>query len=366
MSQQPKLSGANAWASPTSFCGGFPWPLIGELVDGGDVTACYIIREARRSETKNNKPYLKLLLGDRSGTIDGFVWDDAERWEPFCGADAVVGVRGKVNSYQDRLQLRVTWVEPLRAEPADLEHLLPASPRPRERMEGELEALIDSVTDPGLHKLLRRCLGRASELGRAFRAHPAAKRNHHAYLCGLLEHSVSVAAVADRLAEHYQGQGVAVDRDLLVSGALLHDIGKVRELKSFPAVGYTTEGQLLGHIVIGIQMVAQEAERVPELAADRLLLLQHLIASHQGKPEWDSPKVPQLLEGMILHYADDLDAKLNQAAALLSGVAAGEWSPYDRGLARSFFQPPALSRSEEVEPVSADDAMELLIDLFRG
>jgi 3'-5' exoribonuclease len=331
-----------------------------------DVTACYILHDARRAETKQSKPYLKLLLGDRSGTIDGFVWDDADRWEPLCVVEEVVGVRARVGSYQDRLQLRIASVEPLRAGPADLEHLLPSSPRPRDQMERELDQLIASVADRGLRKLLQRCLGRGAELGRAFRAHPAAKRNHHAYLGGLLEHSLSVATVCDRLAAHYRDSGVRLDRDLLVAGALLHDIGKLRELKGFPAPGYTTEGQLLGHIVIGIQMVGREAEGVAELASERLLLLLHLIASHQGKPEWDSPKVPQLLEGLVLHYADDLDAKLNQAGSMLAGVSSGEWSAYDRSMERAFFQPPELKAAPEVEAVPSEEAAELLIDLFRS
>lgn len=352
---------------PRAFCGEpFPWPLICELADGAEVLACYLVLETKRAETKQRKPYLKLVLGDRSGTIDAMVWDDADRWEPACAAEGVVGVRGKVGCYNDRLQLTVQSVERLAPGPADLDYLLPSSPRPRAAMEKELDDLIASVGDAALRKLLRRCLGRSTELGQLYRVHPAAKRNHHAYLCGLLEHSVSVAASCHRLAAHYARVGVHVDRDLLVSGALLHDLGKIRELKGFPSPGYTTEGQLLGHIVIGIQIVSREAESVPELTPDRLLLLLHLIASHQGKPEWDSPKVPQLLEGLLLHYADDLDAKMNQAAALLAGVPAGGWSPYDRSLERSFFHPPLLSASHHVEPVPAGEAAELLIDLFRG
>lgn len=348
-----------------AFCGG-PWPLIEELADGEDVVAVYIVHESRRGETRARKPYLRLVLGDRSGTIQAMVWDEAERWEPVCRTEAVVGVRGRVGSYQDQLQLTIQSVEALDASPTEMQLLFPSSPRPRDAMERELEALIASVQDSALRQLLQRCLGRESELGRAYRVHPAAKRNHHAYLCGLLEHSLSVATLCDRLADHYRGMGVRLDRDLLVTGALLHDIGKIRELRGFPAIGYTDAGQLLGHIVIGIQMVTAEAAAVPELAAERLLLLQHLIASHQGKPEWDSPKVPQLLEGLILHYADDLDAKLNQAGGLLSGVEAGAWSSYDRGFARSFFQPPEMPSTPEVEPVPPEEAVELLMDLFRG
>jgi len=351
---------------PFAFCGG-PWPLIESLREGDEVTAAYVVHECRRAEARNGKPYLRLLLGDRSGTIQAMVWDDAERLEAVCAAESVVGVRARVGSYQDQPQLTVLSVEPLRAGPGDLERLFPASPRPRESMERELEALVSSVSDPALRKLLRRCLGKGTELGRSYRVHPAAKRMHHAYLGGLLEHSLSVATACGRLAEHYRSAGLPLDRDLLVTGAPLHDLAKVRELKGFPSIGYTTEGQLLGHIVIGIQLVGREAASVPELPAERLLLLQHLIASHQGKPEWDSPKVPQVLEALVLHYADDLDAKLNQAGSLLSGVESGGWSAYDRGMARSFFQPPrSFPTAPEVEPVAAEEAVDLLMDLFRG
>jgi 3'-5' exoribonuclease len=336
----PRGTGGSGERDSRTFCGAaFPWPLIGELVDGDDVAALYLVLESRRSETRANKPYLKLVLGDSSGSIDAMVWDDADLWEPACAVEAVVGVRGKVGSFQDRLQLRVQSVERIRASPEDMARLLPASRRPREEMERELTELIGSVEERPLRSLLERCLGDESDTGERFLSHPAAKRNHHAYLSGLLEHSLSVAGACDRLAAHYRGIGVELDRDLLIAGALLHDIGKLRELKGFPGVVYTTEGQLLGHIVIGIQMVSQAAESVPDLSEERLLLLLHLIASHQGRPEWDSPKVPQMLEALVLHYADDLDAKLNQAGALLDGVAPGEWSAYDRSFARSFMRP---------------------------
>lgn len=353
--------------SPRAFCGDhFPWPLIGELADGDDVAACYILQEKRLAETRANKPYLRLTLGDRTGTIAGYIWDDAERWDPVCVPDDVVGVRGRIAVYNDRLQIRVQLLEPVCAEDDDMARLLPASQRCREQMQRELEALIASVRDAGLRALLRRCVGRGTELGRSFHSHPAAKRNHHAYLAGLLEHSLSVAHVCDRLAEHYAALGAELDRDLLITGALLHDLGKVRELRGVATPGYTNEGQLLGHIVLGIQMVGAQAALVPELSEERLLLLQHLIASHQGKPEWDSPKVPQLLEAMLLHYADDLDAKLNQAARLLAGVPAGEWSAYDAGLGRSLFRPPALPRADNLEPVAQEQAVELFMDLFHG
>ena len=350
-----------------AFCAGaFPWPLIAQLREGEEVVACYLLHEKRRGETRQEKPYLDLRLGDRTGTIAGKVWDDVERLEPLCRADEVVGVRGKVGRFQEKLQITVTALEPLSTTDEDLTFFLPTCPRDLAELERELDALIGTVEDPPLHALLRRCLGKKSSLGKAFRVHPAAKHNHHAYLGGLLEHSLSVARACDRLAAHYLQQGARLDRDLLVAGALLHDIGKVKELSAARSFSYTHEGQLLGHIVLGIQIVGREAEAVPGLPPERLLLLQHLIASHQGRLEWASPKIPQLLEALILHYADDLDSKMNPAITLLAGVGDGEWSSYDRHLERSLFNPAPFPRSAEVEPVAPEEAMELFIDLFRS
>jgi 3'-5' exoribonuclease len=354
--------------SPRAFCEGvaYPWPFVVDLSDGTHVTACYLVHDRQRGTTKHDKPFLRLLLGDRTGRIEAKVWDDADRWAALCAPEAFIGVRGRVSTFRDELQLTVDHIEPLELGDGDLDHFLPASPRERTVMERELGALIASVEDPALSALLKRCLGPSTPIGRAFRAHPAAKRNHHAYIGGLLEHSVSVATIAGGLAAHYASQGAKVDRDLVVAGALLHDIGKVKELKSSAGFDYTTAGRLLGHIVIGIRLVEDEAAHVAELDGDRLLALLHLIASHQGKHEWASPTEPQMLEALVLHYADDLDSKMNPAIRLVGGVADGEWSEYDKHLGRALFQPPPLPATGDVEPVPADEAIELMIDLFRS
>jgi len=351
------------------FCGSaFPWPLVGELADGRDVVACYLVHDKQRRETRAAKPFLQLTLGDRTGTITAMVWDDADRLDALIGSDDVIGVRGRVGSYNDRLQVTVLSAEPLEVVDDDLSFFLPSCPRDREALSKEVDRLIGTVEDQPLRLLLERCLGRKTSLGRTFRMHPAGKRNHHAYLGGLMEHTLSVALACDRLAAHYIGQGARIDRDLLVAGALLHDIGKVKELSAGRSFSYTVEGQLLGHIVLGIQIVEREAESIPGLSPDRLLLVQHLIASHQGRLEWASPKVPQMLEAMVLHYADDLDSKMNPAIALLSGVAVGEFTPYDRHLDRALFNPapPSIARVPELEPVAPEEATEVVFDLFRG
>jgi 3'-5' exoribonuclease len=233
-------------------------------------------------------------------------------------------------------------------------------------MAKELDLLADTLADPALRVLVQRLTGRKTAVGQQFRLHPAAKKNHHAYLGGLMEHSLSVAKAADALCAHYEKQGARVDRDVLLAGALLHDVGKVRELAAARAIAYTDEGQLLGHIVIGLQMVAREAEQVPGLDPHRLLHLQHLIASHQGRHEWASPKVPQTLEALILHYADDLDSKMNPAISLLRDVQGGGWAPYDRALDRALFQPPEFPANGQVEPVPAAEVVEVVLDMFRG
>jgi 3'-5' exoribonuclease len=340
--------------------------MVADLADGREVVACYLVHEKQRKETKHAKPYLHLVLGDRTGTVEAKVWDDADRLDRAFGPDDVVGVRAKVSTYNDRLQLTVTGAERLEVDDEDLEFFLPASPRDRTVMGKELDLLVETVSDLPLRTLLQRCVGRRTTLGKQFRIHPAAKRNHHAYLGGLMEHSLSVAKAADRLCAHYQAQGAPMDRDLLVAGALLHDIGKVRELSARRTFGYTDEGQLLGHILIGLQIVDREADGIPGLTPEKRLHLQHLIASHQGRYEFASPKVPQTLEALVLHYADDLDSKMNPGIALLAGVEQGGWSPYDRNLERSLFHPPAFPRSEEVEPVAPGEVVGVLIDLFRG
>ena len=350
---------------PRAFCGG-PWPQVRELVDGRDVVACFLVHDKQRKETKSFKPYLHLVLGDRTGTIDAKVWDDAARFDALFTAEDVVGVRGRTSTYNGRIELTVTALQPVELGEDDLELFVPASPRDRGVMGKELELLVESVGDPHLRLLLQRMTGRSTAVGKRYRLHPAAKRNHHAYLGGLLEHSLSVALAADALCAHYRRQGARVDRDLLVTAALLHDVGKVRELAAARTIAYTDEGQLLGHILIGLQMVTREAEAIPGFRPECLLHLQHLIPSHQGRHEWASPKVPQTLEALILHYADDLDSKLNAASGLLREVGEGGWTQYDRGLERALFQPPAFPDNAQVQPVPAAEVVEVVLDMFRG
>jgi 3'-5' exoribonuclease len=312
----------------------FPWPPALAHADLDDVVACYSIQSVHVGRTRSDAPFLKLQLTDCYGRVEARMWDGVEAVLDLLRPGMYVGVRGRIERYQEERQLRIEEIAPLRVDLDDLVLFLPRSARGAERMDAELGAAIASVADDGLRALLHSLLGAGTDTGHAFRLAPAAKQNHHAYLGGLLEHTLSVVRVCDLLAGHY---GAAIDRDLLITGALLHDLGKVREIGARAGFPYTDEGKLLGHILIGLQMVNDAAATLPSLHSSRLLLLQHLIASHQGRYEWQSPREPRTIEALLLHYADDLDAKLNQAGALLDAVPFG-WTAYDRSFARDFLK----------------------------
>jgi 3'-5' exoribonuclease len=348
----------------------FPWPAAHTLPEGATLRACYFVRTAEIAQTRQDEPYLRLALIDRNGPVQARLWDDALRLAELAPADSYIGLQAVTEIYNGELQLCIETLARVRVELEDLPLFLPCSPLDPADMANELDGLIASLRDPGLRALVRRLLGSDSGVRSGFLLAPAAKQNHHAYLGGLLEHTLSVTHVCALLARHY---GPALDRDLLVAAALLHDLGKVRELGARAGFPYTDEGKLLGHILLGLQMIDEAAALVPELAPERLLLLRHLVASHQGRYEWQSPREPAILEALVLHYADDLDAKYHQAAAVVNRVESG-WSGYDRGFRREFLRhlrgpedsatagPPPLTRQDSQpssQPLESDETQGL-------
>lgn len=312
-----------------------PWPAARALGDGARIVACYTVVRAAVATTKRDKPYLRLELSDLHGTVEARVWEDAERYGPVAQPGVYVGIRGRVEVFQGQPQVNVEHLERVRVEPDDLALFMPRSPRDPAEMEAELADVVATVRDTALRKLLRSILGPKTETGVWFRKAPAAKRNHHAYVGGLLEHTLSVTKLCDAMARHY---GAVVDRDLLLTGSLLHDVGKVAEIGLEAGFPYTTSGKLLGHILLGIQMV-HDAGRKLNVPEDRLRLVEHLIAAHQGRFEWQSPREPRTLEALMLHHADDTDAKLFQAMELVRSAEQG-WTDYSRAFGRDFLRHP--------------------------
>ena len=324
--------------------GDVPWPSAAAMEDGTRVVACYSVVDGSLATTKQDKPYLRLTLSDLHGTVEARVWDHAERLAAHVEPGSYVGVRGRVEYFKDQPQINVDHLEPVRVESEELGLFMPRSPRDPMEMEAELTDFIASVKDKPLRKLLRALLGSKTETGRAFRDAPAAKKHHHAYVGGLLEHTLSITKLCHAFAEHY---GAIIDRDLLITGALLHDIGKIREIATRPGFPYTSQGKLLGHILLGLEMV-HEAGTALEIPAERLRLVEHLVAAHQGRFEWQSPREPQTLEALLLHYADDTDAKMQQALDLVRDGGEG-WSDYSRTFRRAFLKHPG-GRNPENDP----------------
>lgn len=308
---------------------------VADLREGDRVDDLFLVKSAKMGETRAGKPYMVVTVMDKSGELAGPIWDNVEALQAVCVAGEVIRLSGVVQSYREKLQLKFEGVKKAAPDEVELQHFVPSSIRNRDEMADELHTLIRSVGDPFLKKLLT-FFFKKSDWWASFQEAPAAKGIHHAYVGGLLEHSLSVARIADFLSGHYQG----VDRSLLLAGALLHDIGKLVELTmEGGVVEYTVPGRLKGHLVIGSEMVGEAAAKIPGFPEAMLAQLQHLILSHHGRQEFGSPAVPMTVEAFILSFLDDLDAKMNITEQLRRKMAGAEmsWTDYQRALERYLY-----------------------------
>jgi len=274
--------------------------------------AFFLVLHKQQRTTKTNKPYLNLILGDKTGQLEGRVWDpgDSRIAKDFDRGD-IAKVRGCVSRFDDRLQMKVEYLRKATATEVERSDMLPSTTCDVDELWRKLLGFVESFTDPDLKRLLNTLLADAN-LAQAFREAPAAKQLHHAWLGGLLEHVVSLLALADRVVPHYP----VLQRDLLLTGVVLHDIGKVRELAWEVGFEYTVEGVLLGHIQIGIELVEKTIDSLPDFPPRLKTLVLHLILSHHGKLEFGSPKLPMIPEALVLNFIDDLDAKMQAVARI--------------------------------------------------
>lgn len=332
-------------------------------IDAGDeVRSLFLVSAASQLQAKNG-PFWKLELKDASGSLEARIWSPASQTCPDLRAGSLAEVEGRAESYRDQLQLnvgRLRLLTPEETEQADLAAFLPAGDRPAAELLEEAEALCRrELTHKPWRTFALAVLGDPEIRPRLLTA-TAAKGVHHAWVGGLLEHSLSVATLCLRLCDHYP----ELDRQTLFTGALFHDIGKISELSGGLANDYTDEGRLVGHINLGLELLAPHLKKArvePELA----LHFRHLVLSHHGQYEYGSPRLPQTAEALTLHYADNLDAKLAQARALFRDMNEGEsaWSPYQRTLDRALYQAPRTPRREKprAEPAPPrDDQCSLL------
>ncbi len=310
---------------------------VRDLSLGDEVAEVFILSVAQQGQARNG-PYWRLEFCDASGSLGGKIWSPQSQAYPNLSSGMAVWVKGRVTSYRDKLELAVDALRVLGEEEKaalNMGDFMPASQRSPEDMLEELKNLTKKTLR---HKPWRKLvLGLLDdpEIGSALRLAPAAKAMHHAFAGGLLEHTLSVACLCLRIADHYP----ALDRQALFAGAVCHDLGKIWELTPGLTIEYTTSGRLIGHISLLLEKLApfiKKSGLEPELAEH----LQHLVLSHHGTHEFGSPRLPATAEALVLHYADNIDAKIKQVEDALAGVEVNAWSSYNAPLERFLFQAP--------------------------
>lgn len=307
-------------------------PYVSELQPNQVITATFLVHIKDVRQKKTGEPYLSLTLGDRTGEIDAKMWDNVSDVLDGFERDDFIKVKGLLQIYQNRPQLTIHKMVKVRDAEVDFTDYFPCSRRDPEAMFTELKDIIAQIGNPHL-RLLLESFTQDQPLMRMFKAAPAAKNVHHAFLGGLLEHVLSLCALCKMIAPHYHD----IDLDLVLTGAILHDIGKVAELTYERSFGYTAEGQLLGHIVIGLRLITEKMSAIPDFPPRLRTLVEHLVVSHHGQLEFGSPKTPLFPEAMLLHHLDNLDSKMECMRAMIAKdrQPAGLWTAYNPSLERS-------------------------------
>jgi len=328
-------------------------PYVNELTPDTDVSAVFLVEYKEVRQKRSGEPYLILTLSDKTGDLDAKMWDNAASVADAFDRDDFVRVRGQVQIFQNKPQFTVHRLQRIPDHEIEIGDFLPSSKRDSQEMFAELHGVVSGLSNPYLKALLAAFFA-DGEIAKAYRTAPAAKTIHHAYIGGLIEHVLSMCKLARATAAHYED----IDLDLLLAGVILHDIGKIRELSYERTFGYSTEGQLLGHIQIAMRMIAEKIRAVPGFPPKLRLLLEHMILSHHGSLEFGSPRVPLFPEAMLLHQLDNLDAKMNTLKTAVEGCSKvdGEWTGYVSSLERALLKKQKFleePRPAVVEPPSS-------------
>ncbi|MGG0719222.1 3'-5' exoribonuclease YhaM [Robertmurraya massiliosenegalensis] len=300
---------------------------------GEQVEKFLLIKSSVKGTASNGKPFLTLILQDQSGEIEAKLWDASDADEKNYSAEKIVKVLGDIQNYRGRNQLRLRQIRP--STPTDgvnLSDFLLTAPVSKEEMLSKITQYIFEMKNPNIQRITRHLLKKYQD---DFLEYPAATKNHHEFVSGLAYHVVSMLDLAKAIAGLYP----SLDKDLLYAGVLLHDLGKVTELSGPISTTYTVEGNLLGHINIMVAEIVQAANELG-ISGEEVLVLQHLVLSHHGKAEWGSPKPPLIKEAEILHYIDNIDAKMNMLDRALERVKPGEYTERVFALDnRAFYKP---------------------------
>lgn len=322
---------------------------IKSFSEGDQVEGYYAVREAALHMTASGKPYIRLTLSDATGNITGNMWDgDNELFKTFKSGD-IIKIRAIVETYRGAPQIKVLKLRATTEDEVDYSDFIPTTPADINELKTELKSIIDSITDADYRAIIESFFNDA-EIYEKFCRAPAAKGNHHAYLGGLLEHTVALC----RYAVAFSASSPAkIDQSLLIAGTLLHDIGKIDELSVGAVIEYTDRGKLLGHLIIGSMMVEENAGILPDFPEEKKLLLQHMILSHHGKFEYGSPVLPAIPEALALHHIDNLDAKTIAASRLIEDdETENHWTPRSWMLETQLYKP--RHASTETKDTSKD------------
>lgn len=308
---------------------------VNEIKDRDSVSAVFLVKDKILAMAKNGKPYMNLRLMDKSGDIEAKVWDNTELLDKQFDKDDFVRVRGKASVYMNKMQVVIAEIGRVPEEEVVLADFLPESPRDGAEMRQELIDTVAALGNPHLKGLMESFLADEAFMGLYCQA-PAAKGMHHVYLGGLLEHSLALVKLVKSIVPLYGG----INEDLLIVGALLHDVGKIYEMSFGRSFDYTDAGKLLGHITIGVELVEERIRTVEGFPRELALLLKHMLLSHHGQYEYGSPKRPKTIEATILNYLDDLDSKINGIRAHIAKETAStsRWTAHHRLYDRYFFK----------------------------
>jgi 3'-5' exoribonuclease len=316
---------------------------IGELRPNQNIDDVYLVKECRLRSAKSGNYYLHLVLGDKTGALQSRMWNATEALYNALAGVEFVRVAGRIEVFQDALQLIVNTVRRVPPEQVKVEDFLPATKNDVAQMLAKLKALGATVTNEHLAKLLEAFFADAGFVEK-FKKAPAAVSYHQPYLGGLLEHTLAVAELADLVAAKYP----QLDRNLFITGTILHDIGKIDELAYSRAFAYTDRGQLIGHLIIGIEMVQEHVRGIEGFPTHLCDLLCHMILSHHGEYEWGSPKLPMTPEAIALHHLDNLDAKVEASTRAIETdrLTEGNWTEYSRMFQRTLYKGPGAVSEE--------------------
>jgi 3'-5' exoribonuclease len=319
------------------------------------ITSSFVVASKQVKAKKNGEPYLALILADRSGQIEAKMWDNVDEFIAVFEQDDFLKVKGLVNKYKNRFQLTIHKLRRMDEGDIDFTDYLPKTTKDIGELWRTLTEFVATFENPHLKSLVELFMA-DSEIAERYRNAPAAKTLHHAYIGGLLDHVVSLFRSCDLMSRNYP----QVNRDLLMTGAFLHDIGKIQELTYNRAFSYSTRGQLLGHMIIELEMLQAKLAQLPGFPDELKILLEHMIISHHGQYDFGSPKLPMFPEALMLHYLDDLDSKMEAMRAHFEREAEieGPWTSYNASLGRPLLDSRKFMQGEKAAAAttSAEDS----------